>query len=170
MASSQATTNTTPKDGDIVSWGKGITSEVKERYKLVLRNASERFEEIWGSVCGKETESFFLSVKRTHLQAIILPEGMKGDEDKLALLKLCDHLNSPVVKDKIWEDGRKVQAKHAHVLVMQLIATKIIEIQSKRLNVGKGSSTIVVIWNLVPAGEHGLSILTDEAWTQIKHH
>ena len=123
------------------------------------------------SVCSKEAESFLLSVKRTNLQGIILLQAMKGDEDKMTLLKLCDHLNTPVIKDKIWEEGRKVQGKYAHVLVMQLIATKIIEIESKSISAGKGHTTIVVDWKLVPAsGEQGLAILTDEAWTQIKHH
>jgi hypothetical protein len=38
----------TPKDGDIISWGNGITSAMKEEYKLVLKNGSNRFEEICG--------------------------------------------------------------------------------------------------------------------------
>jgi hypothetical protein len=112
----------------------------------------------------------FLSVKRTNLQSVILLEGMKGDEDKLTLLKLCDHLNSAAIKDRIWEEGKKVKAKHAHVLVMQLTATEIIEIESKSTGVGKGHSTVVVVWKLVTAVEQGLAILKDEAWTKTKHH
>jgi hypothetical protein len=47
-STTQSTTSTTPKDGDIISWGNGITSEMKDEYKLVLQNGSDRFEEICG--------------------------------------------------------------------------------------------------------------------------
>jgi hypothetical protein len=77
MASNQATTNTTPKGGDVVTWGKGVTSKKREECKLFLKHGSKRFEEICElgtKMITQQSDEEHPSIKNKRRQAWALKE------------------------------------------------------------------------------------------------